>query len=188
VKQSANGGGSMRLLRRGVLLCALWSAAIGMPSQAIDPQSEGSVKAAFVLRFAGYVEWPQESVPEKSFTIAVLGASEVALRLQMLTVGRTIMNRPVQVRRIARIQDAGAAQIVYIGADRGGDLRSLLAPLRDNCILAISSEDNGLAAGSTINLLLADQRVRFEVSLLAAREAGLRISSELLSLAVRVQR
>lgn len=184
----ANGGNSgKRLLRRGMLLCALWGAAMGLPAPASD-LPEDSVKAAFVLRFAGYVEWPEEAVPEKSFTIAVLGASEVALRLQTLAAGRTIMNRPVQVRRIASIQDVGNAQIVYVGADRRADLRSLLATLRGRRILAISSEDEGLAAGSAINLLVADRRVRFEVSLEAARAARLRIGSELLSLAVRVQK
>lgn len=186
--QSAHGGGKDKRLRRSMLLCGLLSAAISLPAMATDVQSEDSVKAAFVLRFAGYVEWPEECVPEKSFSIAVLGASEVATRLQALTADRTIMNRPVQVRRVASMQDVGTAQIVYVGADRRADLRSLLATLRNRCILSISSEDDGLAAGSGINLLLADRRVRFEVSLEAAREARLRISSELLSLAVRVQR
>ena len=185
----ANGGsGGKRLLRRGMLLCALWTAAVSLPAFATDPQSEDSIKAAFVLRFAGYVEWPEDAVPERSFTIAVLGASEVAVRLQKLTAGRTIMNRPVQVRRIASIQDVGNAQIVYIGTDHRADLRSLLTTLRSRRILVISSEDEGLAAGSAINLLVADRRVRFEVSLAAARAAGLRIGSELLSLAVRVQK
>ncbi|MEO6185501.1 MAG: YfiR family protein [Steroidobacteraceae bacterium] len=188
MKQSANSGRrSRQLLRKGILLCVLWSAT-GIAVTAADPNSEESVKAAFVLRFAGYVEWPAQAVPERTFTIAVLGANEVAVRLQTLAAGRAIMNRPVQVRRIADIQDGADAQIVYVGADRRPDLRTLLATLRDRRILAISSEEEGLEAGSTINLLVADRHVRFEVSLQAAREARLRLSSELLALAVRVQR
>lgn len=188
MNHSSGGKRNRQLLKRGMLLCALWGAAISTPLPAADSSSEESIKAAFVLRFAGYVEWPEDSVPVPAFTIAVLGANGVAVRLQKLAAGRTIMNRPVQVRRIVNIQEGAKAQIVYVGAERRADLRTLLATLRDRRILAISSEEEGLAAGSTINLLVADRRVRFEVSLQAAREARLRISSELLALAVRVQK
>jgi hypothetical protein len=158
------------------------------PAFAVDNHSEESVKAAFVLRFAGYVEWPLDQISSPAFTIAVLGASDVAVRLQELTAGRSVQGRPVQVRRIASIQDAASAQLLYIGTDRRGDLQDQLASLAGRNILVISSEDGALAAGSVINLLLVDNRMRFEVSLQAARLARLRISSELLSLAVWVQK
>jgi len=38
-----------------------------------------------------------------------------------------------------------------------------------------------------VNFLMADNRLRFEVSLPAAKRAGLKVSSEMLSVAVRVQ-
>jgi hypothetical protein len=40
--------------------------------------------------------------------------------------------------------------------------------------------------GSVLNFVIVDKRVRFEISLTAAERAGLKISSELLSVAVRV--
>jgi hypothetical protein len=45
----------------------------------------------------------------------------------------------------------------------------------------------GLDEGGVINFLIVDRRVRFEVSMNAAQRAGLRISSQLLSVAVRVR-
>ncbi len=74
------------------------------------------------------------------------------------------MNKPIQVRRVASIKDIGDASILYVGTDRRGELHDLLTPLAGRGLLVVSSEDAALAAGSTINLLVADQRVRFEVS------------------------
>ncbi|MEO6080013.1 MAG: YfiR family protein [Steroidobacteraceae bacterium] len=184
----ANGNRSRELLWSVVALCGLWGPAWSQRIAAEDLHSEDSVKAAFVLRFAGYIEWPEDAVQGETFTIAVLGSGNVATQLQTLGSGRALLNRPVQIRRITSIQDVGDARIVYVGTDRRGDLRKVLAALAGRSVLVISSEDAALAAGSTINLLVADQRVRFEVSLAAARQARLRISSELLSLAVRVQK
>lgn len=177
-----------RLLRNVMILSGLWAAICTVPAIAGDMHAEDAVKAAFVLRFAAYVEWPEDPEPDANFTVVVLGASEIGLRLQALAAGRSVMNRPIQVRRITSISDVGDAQILYVGADRRGNLHELLAPLAGRGVLVISDEERALDSGSIINLRMADQRVRFEVSLPSARRAGLRISSDLLALAVRVQK
>jgi len=54
-------------------------------------------------------------------------------------------------------------------------------------VLIVTSEDDGLDAGSAVNFLLIDQRVRFEISVDAAHSAGLKVASELLAVAIRVR-
>jgi hypothetical protein len=164
--------------------CNVWSG----NACADDLYPEDSVKAAFILRFASYVAWPEDIAPDHAFVIAVLGSSAMAESLQQQTANRSLMNRPIQVRRITSLQNAGDAQILYVGNDRRPELRELLTPLAGRSVLVITSEHRALDAGSTINLLVADHRVRLEVSMRVARPANLRISSELLSLAVRVQK
>jgi hypothetical protein len=170
-----------------LLLCALAAPAAAVAAQIGQAFSGEAVKAAFVLRFAGYITWPDQSLPSDRFVIAILGAHEVEQNLRALLVGRSLLKRPVQVRRVTSIRDAAGAQILYVGRDYRGDRRTLLAPLAEHGTLVITEEDAGLAAGSAINLLIADQRVRFEISTQAARRAGLDISSDLLALAVRVR-
>jgi len=51
----------------------------------------------------------------------------------------------------------------------------------------VTDEDHGLDEGSTVNFMLVDHRLRFEISLTAATRSGLKISSELLSVAARVE-
>ena len=145
------------------------------------------IKAAFLSRFARYVDWPPGPPDSPQFTIAVLGADGIALELQRLLPGTPVGRRPVQVRKIKRLTEIGDAQMFYIGPGRGNELRSAVAAIAPRPVLLVSDDEHGLDAGAAINFLLVDQRVRFEVSVLAAERAGLRMSAELLSVAARVQ-
>jgi hypothetical protein len=54
-------------------------------------------------------------------------------------------------------------------------------------MLPVTDEDDGLNQGSVLNFVTVNRRVRFEVSLTAADRLRLKISSELLAVAVRVR-
>jgi YfiR/HmsC-like len=149
--------------------------------------SEDAVKAAFLYRFAGYVDWPAAALSDSQFTIAVLGADGVANELGRLLQNRQVQNLPAQVRSIKSIREVNNAQMLYIGAAYREDLRRAIASVGGKPILVVTSAVGGLDAGSSVNFLLIDQRVRFEISVDAAQGAGLRVASELLAVAVRVR-
>jgi YfiR/HmsC-like len=149
--------------------------------------SEDVVKAAYLYRFAGYIQWPKRVSPETPFTIDVLGAPGIARELRRLLPGHPINGRAAQVREVTGSRDWGNAQIVYIAAGHADLVRALVPQSSDASMLVVTDEDGGLSAGSTLNFLTIDRNVRFEVSLSAAERWRLRISSELLGVAIRVQ-
>jgi hypothetical protein len=63
----------------------------------------------------------------------------------------------------------------------------VIAAVAGRPVLIVTNEDGGLDDGSSVNFLLIDQRVRFEISLDAAQGSGLRVASELLAVAIRVR-
>jgi hypothetical protein len=146
-----------------------------------------AVKAAFLYRFAGYVEWPAEALNAQHFTIAVLGTSEVADELQKLLPEREIKNMPARVRRAQRVKDVGTPQILYVAASHSENLSLIVEALATKPILIVTDRAEGLDQGSSINFIAADRRVRFEISVSAAQKANLRIGAELLSVAARVR-
>jgi hypothetical protein len=170
---------------RAVLAMLCVAFATGGSAAAADGYSEDAVKAAFLYRFAGYVEWPAETTADRSFTIAVLGADGVARELAHLLPGHSIKNRPAQVKTIRSVRELGDARILYVGPGHNSELS--LTGIASRPVLVVTDNDGGLDQGSEINFLLLERRLRFEVSLSAADRAGLKISSELLSVAVRVQ-
>lgn len=161
--------------------CAFW----GTVANAADGYSEAAVKAAYLYRFAGYVKWPEPLSPGVPFVIDVVGAPAVANALRGLLRDHPINGHVAEIREVTGANDWGAAALVYVGAGHTDVLRSLRPghPAR----LIVTDEEDGLSAGGAVNLITLDRNVRFEVSLASADRWGLRISSELLGVALRVQ-
>jgi hypothetical protein len=169
-------------------LCILASVcATTSQGKAADSYSEDAVKAAYLYRFVGYVAWPMDVSGSKPFTIAVLDAPGVARELRRLLPGHPLDGGIAQVREVARVQEAGAAQVLYIGAGHAAFLSALNSQAASQSILFVTDEAGGLQSGSVLNFLNVDHRVRFEISLTAAERVHLKISSELLPIAIRVQ-
>ncbi len=154
---------------------------------AAELYSESSVKAVYLYRFAGYVEWPPETPAHTRFTIAVMGDDQVAEALSRLLPQHSIRGQPAEVRVAHRVADLAGAQMIYVGENHRGDLRDALAAVEHRPVLVVTGETDGLAAGSVVNFVQDDNKIRFEISLDAATRVGLKISSQLLALAVRIQ-
>ena len=143
------------------------------------------VKAAFLYHFGTYVEWPAD---EADFiTIAVLEADALSNLLQQYLVDRTIGDRPVRTRVITNISELTDEQILFIGSSANSRLDELLMALNGRPILVVTDAPEGLMDGAVINFVEVGDRVQFEISLASAREAGLTLSSRLLTAALYVE-
>ena len=150
--------------------------------------SADAVKAAFLHRFASYVEWPADAIGDGPFVIAIVGADEVASNLEELLPGLAVQERRAEIRRITRASELDGVHILYIGPDMAARTRELRAAALERPILLVTDGEDGFDSGGVINFLESDSRVRFEISLSAADRAGLRIDSALLPVAARVER
>ena len=173
-----------RMLPTVVLLaCAALSTSVTQAAQfSID-----AVKAAYLFRFAQYVEWP-EAPAESPFVFAVIGAEDIAVHLERLLNGMTVNGRHATVRRVTRAQELEGAQVLYVGASAFDRTRALRAIAIKRPILIVTDDENGLDGGGVINFIEVDRNLRFEISLNAADRSGLKINSALLSVAARVER
>jgi hypothetical protein len=169
------------------LAIALWvlAAAAHVPACAAD-YSQEAVKGAYLLRFAGYVGWPERGEANRDFVIAVLGAPGVARQLTSLAQGHLVNNRSVKVVEPQSIRGLGDPEILFVGAGYADLLRSWKPSSPTRSTLVVTDEKGGLRDGGMVNFLTIERRVRFEVSLTAADQAHLKISSELLAIAIRV--
>jgi len=175
-----------RLLTGTVLLCFMAAPWAADPATAAGTYSQDAVKAAYLYRFTDYVGWPDAWEAGAPFDIAVFGAPGVARELRHLLASRTIKNQAARVREITNIQDVGSPRMLYVGGGHRDFLRRAIAANAGRSILWVTDEEGALESGSILNFLTVDHRVRFEVSLTAADRANLSISSELLSVAARV--
>ncbi|MEP7156300.1 MAG: YfiR family protein [Betaproteobacteria bacterium] len=176
--------------RTGALLVTLMCGLLTMPAfgQA-ERNLERGVKAAFLYKFAGYVEWPAGSAPAADAPLVIAVAHEAALAdvLERLVPGRRIGNHPILVRRVKDGESLAGIHILFIGATEKARTASLIRAAQAQPTLVVTELENGLALGSGINFVLIDGRVRFEASAEAVEKSGLKLSSRLLSVAANAR-
>jgi hypothetical protein len=179
---------------RGAAQAALFALALlsqthAAAQNAARPVSERSVKAAFLYKFASYVEWPNSaSAGDAPILIGVLGGGDFARELAEITAGRSVSNRPIRILRLDRNESANGLDILFIGDEMREELPRVLDATRQRPILTVTESAGAIAEGSVINFTVDAERVRFEVSLHAAELGQLRLNARLLAVAQAVYR
>ncbi|MES2635387.1 MAG: YfiR family protein [Pseudomonadota bacterium] len=167
-----------------ILALAFVMAAQDSWSQVITAPRESSIKAAFLVKFASFVEWPASAFARagQPLVIGVSDDDEFHSDLEQLVNGRTVDERPVVVRKIAEGAVPTGVHVLYLGQRRDSRLRELIQGIKGP-VLIVTSQAQGLQAGSVINFSSEGGRVRFSASLAAAERHQLRLSARLLAVA-----
>jgi hypothetical protein len=153
-------------------------------SRGFPQASEYDVKAAFLLNFTKFIEWPARSAPNTPFTICIAGEDPFGQTLNQLTEGENVEGHPIVIRRVST-SAIGACEILFISRSEKepGRILSELPP----GVLTVGESDGFLRQGGMIALAVENRRVRFDVDVRAASRAGLKISSRLLNVARSVE-
>jgi hypothetical protein len=165
-----------------LLLCVCATAV-----QARETARESAVRAAFLFKFATYVEWPPGTFrqPTDPLVIGVLFDEAVASEREELVQGRSVNGQPVAVRRVRDPEAAGPLHILYAGGTREGRIREAFAAVRGP-VLTVAGVPVG-GSGTVLHFLVDQGRVRFHASPPAAAARGLRLSARLLAVAHAVE-
>ena len=182
--------GRMRSWLRGLVLLPMLlacSSVLAAPDAGAAP--EHRVKAAFVFKFADYVEWPVGAFAraDSPVVFGVLGGEGLADELARLTAGRTIGGRAVVVRKLAVGEAWTGLHVAFVGGDDAKALADALAAGTGRPVLTITEAPAGAAVAGMINFVVVADKVRFDVALPRAEAARLKISSRLLAVARRVE-
>lgn len=150
---------------------------------------ESQVKAAFLYKFSGYVEWPHTAFasPNASLVFGVIGDDVMADELQRLVSARGAGARPVTVVKLKPFAPLPDLHVLFIGRSEADRVGSLIRAVRSRPILVVTDSDGALTHDSMINFKVVDGHVRFEIGLGAAQRRGLTLSSRLLAVAQTVR-
>lgn len=175
-----------------VLLAALFLL-LGSAGQAWAEDSPDDiarqVKAAYLVKFANYIEWPARSFesPTSPIVIGVIGAPHLAAELERITVDRQIGQRSIHINRLNTQDKAPAVHILYIGSRAGPKIKDWLQSASSQPMLIVSDASHELSAESAIKFVLDNNRLRFDVSVPAAERSGIKITAPLLTVARRLE-
>jgi hypothetical protein len=164
------------------------AASLGPSPAAEEPISEYQVKAAFLLNFTRFVEWPPAAFaqPDSPLAICVLGDDPFGGILEQVVQGESVRGRSVEVLRMRRAPVPKTCHVLFVSRSEkdAGAVLSAVGP----GVLTVSDRELFLREGGMIAFVLEDRRVRFDVSQRAALRASLSMSSRLLAVARTVQK
>ena len=165
------------------LLAAATTATHAQTSPSVD-----EVKAAYLHKFAGYIDWPPAAFadPQAPIVIAVAGADRIYQELSRIARGRTVQARPVVVRRITRPDQIDPSHVLFVGRELWTDPAGWVERVKAHPIALVTDAPRGTQTGALLTLVEVEDRVRFEASLAAAERAGLKLSARLLAVADKV--
>jgi hypothetical protein len=181
---------------RGRIFSAVWIAALVLSALALDgPLADAApaqtlefpVKATFIYKFAGFVDWPAASFESASspVTICVLGSDPVAVLIDQAAAGQQVGERAIAVKHLQTFSRDSGCHILYVGANFPA--ADAVNAARGMAVLTIADSARGETVGSIVTFVVQDNRVRFDIDDAAAAQNGLAISSKLLSLARAVR-
>jgi hypothetical protein len=174
--------------RRRPFLCALAMAGWLAGGAAVAQSPEHQVKAAFLLKFAPFVDWPGGALPASApLVVCVVGRDPFGASLGVLARQAAASGRAVVTRRMAVLERGAGCHVAYLA---GGPRQSVAEALREaagTSVLTVTDDAADSRAEGVIHFVVRDRKVRFAVNLGAARRQGLALSSKLLNLAVTVR-
>jgi hypothetical protein len=173
----------LRLLRVSAALCA-----IAVPARA-QPSLEYNVKAALLLNFARFIEWPERAFagPDTPIDICIVAPNPFGDTLDRVLDGETVGHRSLSARNIRNASQAVGCHLLFIPA--GTEPRAVtLLNSSGPYTVTVGESSKFEETGGAVSFVVEGGRVRFTVNLRPVEERGVRISARMLNLASRVDR
>ncbi len=153
-------------------------------------QREYQIKAAFLYNFTKFVEWPADRFANESSSImlCVIGKDPFGAALEDTVTGKTVKGRNIDVRRIDNVDGIDACHLLFVGLSEPERLRQIVARSHGANVLTVGDMDDFVEFGGVIGLIKIKNKRQFEINLISANRAGLKLDLKLLTLANSVTR
>jgi hypothetical protein len=174
--------------RAAFILACLTLCAASAASGAENDAGARAEKAAYLYKFAPFVDWPdaEAEFPSGKFRICVVGDRPFDGMLVRAVQGHNVGGRPIAVQQFADVTGNPRCSVMFIAGPDAQSVAQTLVAVRGSPVLTVTDGAEGVDDSGIINFVVEDSRVRFEINARAAAANRLTISSKLLSLATRV--
>jgi len=182
---TARAGQNVRFIRLSFVALVVVAAMLSGRNVSAQPvASEYQVKAAYLLNFARFVDWPASALPASSpMQIVIVGDDSFGGALDEVLRGKTVNGHPIQLHHVHWDNVLTSYQIVFISASEEPHLAQIFHYLGNSSVLTVSDIDRFSLRGGAIEFRTVGNRVRFDINRTPATNAQLTISSKLLSVA-----
>lgn len=153
-------------------------------AQNIDTNAK--YKAMFVYNFTKYFEWPQ-SYKDGNFVIGVLGNSPLLSELNNMASTKKVGNQSFEIKTFPNAGAITNCHMLIVAPDVTTPLAEIIAKIKKNSTLLITEKQGFAKQGAAINFVVQNNKPAFELNKASAEKQDLKVSTNLLSLAIVVE-
>ncbi len=146
---------------------------------------EYDLKAVFLYHFLRYFEWEGTENIE-FYEIAVFGKSEITKTLKEISEKKIVKGKKIKIREIYDLEEIGNPHILFIPREKGKKILEIINKINFKPILIVGEEKGLLLKGASVNFILVEDMVKFEINCAILKKYGIKPSSQILKLAISV--
>jgi hypothetical protein len=151
--------------------------------EAAQPVAEPALKAAFLLNFTKFTDWPEDELAPAAPLVLCSADSEVAAALDGLVAGRAVNQHALTLRRVKLDESVRGCALLYTGRLDEKRTSQLVSTLGGASILTVGDAQDFAARGGMIGFFVDDGRMRFAINRGAVQRTRLKLRAQLLTLA-----
>ncbi|QDE32988.1 YfiR family protein [Shewanella polaris] len=169
------------------LLYSLWVMGVILLPCTSMAQDAFELKAALTYNFAKFTQWPESRLNETSAWEICYFGNQYHDSFMGLS-NKKLATQPVTVIQLSDISKIEQCDVVFIDANSRGLTHRLLLAVENKAILTVSDISGFEMQGGMIEIVEQDKRLYFKVNMQVLEASGLKISSQVLKLALEVKR
>lgn len=148
---------------------------------------EANIKAAFIINFTKYVEWQNNSLNNSEpFKIGVLGDTQIYNSLKTLS-SKKVKNKKMEILLFNSKEDIEECHLLYVSPTMSlSQLKESATSTKCKNALIIGDKKDALSYGAAINFVKDNNQLKFEMNLQNFNKNKLKVSSQLLQIAINV--
>jgi len=149
-------------------------------------ETDLQVKAVILGRIPSFVQWPSNLLePENSeyFHICLIGKTAFGTMLDTVYKERTIKKKKAQIHYLENLDELTTCNLLYISESEKRNISQIVALAQQLSILTIGETEGFENKGVIIKYYFKNRKIKFVVNTKSAKESGLKISSQLLTMA-----
>lgn len=167
-----------------LIIAALFARENSLAAAEVTPRLEYQVKAGYLFNFLRFTEWPSAALPPGApFRIGVIEDESTAQIIADTLKDKKVNDRPIEVIRLPAGESPSGCHLIFVPRTSS----FALTEVPPEPILIVGETENYASTQGMIGFIFRGYNIRFQVNLSAARQAGLKLSGRLASLAEVVQ-
>ena len=138
--------------------------------------------SVYIYNFTKYIQWPAQG---GDFKIYILGQQpEAADAFRLMAESKTAGTRQITVKSFANLNELNEADIVFIPRSFSSFTPETAKKFTGKNTLLITEKEGMIEKGSSINFVIIDDKLKFEISKANLEKAGLKVSTQLMQMAI----